>query len=101
MQEFEDIAWEGLMALILALRERVTVLEAENATLRGQLEQERGKQKGLEWVKAARPVRTKQRSQGHARRRAVPTEVHLPAVEACPEWGRRLLGDRNIGGAPG
>jgi transposase len=90
----EGLTKEELIAIILELRERILVLEAEIAEMKS------GKPSGggtPEWVKPNRKERRaeereerKKRKHSFVRRREEPTEVVEHALETCPDCGRKL-----------
>jgi hypothetical protein len=82
---------EVLLTRVAALEARVAELDAENRQLRG------GGGKAVPaWVKPNRPKHEKRdrklRKQAFVRRREQADEVHVHAVEDCPQCGRRLQG---------
>ena len=96
----DDLTREELVSTILELRERVAVLEGENAELRARLGM--GGSSGAtkpEWVKpnraehrAAERAERKKRKQSFVRKRDIPTRELRHALERCPDCGRRLSG---------
>src|ERR1043165_5447005 len=95
MSDFDALSREELIVLILDLRARVLVLEAE-------LERKRkdppsGVARAVpSFVKASRAPREKKvrkkRANSYVRHRETPTEVVEHTVECCPDCGRRLSG---------
>ncbi len=85
------------IAALLAREEkweaRVAALEEENARLRSG---GGGGKRVPAWVKPNRPAREKQdrkpRGQGFGRLRETATDVHLHALERCPDCGHKLTG---------
>lgn len=96
----DDLSREELVSTILELRERVAVLESENAELRSQLGM--GGSSGVakpEWVKpnraerrAAERAERKKRKQSFVRKRDIPTRELRHVVDNCPDCGRKLSG---------
>lgn len=95
MSGLEELTREELIAIILGLQDKVAELEAEVGRLRSQLPGG-GAKVVPDWVKLNRKERReaerKKRQQSFVRRRDIPTETHLHAVESCPECGRELSG---------
>ena len=96
----DELTREELISIILELRERVAVLEKENAELRGRLGMGGdSKPSTAEWVKpnraerrAAERAERKKRRQSFARKRDIATRVVRHAVESCPDCRRKLSG---------
>ena len=94
----DELTREELLSMILELRERVAVLEKENAELRARLGMGGGaKPSTPEWVKPNRAERRaaereerKKRKQSSARKRDIPTREVPHALERCPDCGRKL-----------
>jgi len=94
VSELEGLTKEELIAIILDLRERVSVLQSENAEMKS------GKPGGggtPEWVKPNRRERRaeereerKKRKHSFVRRREEPTEIVEHKHETCPDCGRAL-----------
>jgi len=96
----DELTREELISIILELRERVAVLENENAELRAKLGIGGGSNPSTpEWVKANRAERRaaeraerKKRKQSFARKCDIATREVRHAVENCPDCGRKLSG---------
>jgi transposase len=96
----EKLTREELVLIVLELRERVAVLEKENAELRARLGMGGGSSVSTpEWVKpnraerrAAERAERKKRKHSFARRRDKVTRQVLHAVDECPDCGRKLGG---------
>ena len=96
----DDLSREELISIIAELRERVAVLESENAELRARLGM--GGSGGAtkpEWAKpnraerrAAERAERKRRKQSFVRKRDVPTRELRHALGNCPDCGRKLSG---------
>ena len=94
MSGLEGLTKEELIAIILELRERVLVLEAENAEIKSGKPGSGGTPL---WVKPNRRERRaedredrKKRKHSFVRRREEPTEVVEHKHETCPDCGRKL-----------
>jgi transposase len=96
----DKLTREELISIILELRERVAVLENENAELRARLGMGGGAGSSTpECVKPNRQQRReaeraerKKRKQSFVRHRGIPTERVHHTVENCPDCGRKLSG---------
>jgi transposase len=96
----DELTREELISIILELRERVAVLEKENAELRAKLGMGGGSKPSTpEWVKPNRAQRRaeeraerKKRTQSFARKRDKVTREVRHALENCPDCGRKLSG---------
>jgi transposase len=95
----EQLSKKELIQIILELRERVAVLEKENAELRARIGGGGDAAAKPEWVKPNRRERReaeraerKNRMQSFTRKRDIPTEVIYHAVETCPDCERDLTG---------
>lgn len=103
MTRLEELSREKLIALVVELQEQVATLQERVVALEEELNALRSPPGGDEvarvapdWVKPNRPKgaskRRRRRKQAFVRHRDEPTEVHLHAVETCPDCGRRLEG---------
>ncbi len=96
----DELTREELISIILELRERVAVLERENAELRARLGMGGGEKPSTpEWVKPNRQERRaaeregrKKRGQAFTRKREIPTREVRHALDNCPDCGRKLSG---------
>ena len=96
----DDLSREELISIIVELRERVEVLEKENAELRDKLGTGgNAKPSTPEWAKpnraerrAAERAERKKRKHSSARKLDVATGEVKHAVECCPDCGRKLSG---------
>lgn len=96
----DELTREELISIILELRERIAVLEKENAELRARLGMGgSAKASTPEWVKPNRAERRaaeresrKKRGQAFTRKREIPTREVRHALDTCPDCGRKLCG---------
>lgn len=84
--------YEDLVALVRELRDRVAVLERENAELRRRLEEQTPPPTPPPFVKPAAPPRRKRKKPGRAAghppaRRPPPPEIHREVAVPLPEGG--------------
>ena len=96
----DNLSREELISIILELRERVVVLEKENAELRDKLGMGgTPKASTPEWVKpnrverrAAERAERKKRKHSSGRKLDIATRKIEHAVERCPDCGRKHYG---------
>jgi len=88
---------EELQAKVRSLEAQVAALQKENADLRSRLDGGGTGVKAVpDWVKPNRPDREsttrKKRDKACVRPKQAPTQVHVHAVERCPDCDRKLEG---------